>query len=68
MVSNIRRDNKTDLAKPNDFEKLKKDEEFRNFLSILIAVRLSNIDYSERALESIKVLIAHIDEELKSRE
>ena len=68
MVSNVRRDLEEDLARPNDFERLKKDEEFRNFMSILIAIRYSNIDYSQDTLEAVEGLIAHIEEELKSRE
>ncbi len=68
MVGNIRRDNETNLARPNDFERLKEDEEFRNFLSILIAIRLSNIDYTQNTRKAIEGLISHIEEVLKARE
>ena len=68
MVGNIRRDLEEDLARPNDFERLKQDEEFRNFMSILIAIRYSNIDYSKETLKAVEGLIAHIEEELESRE
>ena len=68
MVGNIRRDNQNKIAKPNDFERLKQDEEFRNFLSILIAVRGDNIDYTKGTQEAVEGLIAHIEAELKSRE
>lgn len=68
MVGNIRRDLEEDLARPNDFERLKQDEEFRNFMSILIAIRYSNIDYTKDTLEAVEGLIAHIEKELESRE
>ena len=67
MVKHIRRDINEDLARPIDFEKLKKDEEFRNFLNILILVRISNIKVSREVNESIKNLIEHIETEINSR-
>ena len=67
MVGNIRRDIVEDLARPNDFEKLKKDEEFRNFLNILILIRESNIDVNNEVKESISKLIDQIEQELAAR-
>jgi hypothetical protein len=68
MVGNIRRILETGLARPNDFEALKKNDTFRNFLSILITIRADNIDYSLRAKAAAQRLIDHIDNELRSRQ
>jgi hypothetical protein len=68
MVGNVRRGvHKNRMARPNDFEALKKDDEFRNFLSILINVREDNIEYTKWTHKAIEKLIAHIDDELLSR-
>ncbi len=67
MVSNVRRDINQNLARPNDFDRLKQDEEFINFLSILITIREDNIEYTESTTLAIETLIRHIDEELHSR-
>ena len=68
MVANIRRILETGLARPNDFEALKKNDTFRNFISILITVRANNIGYSLRAKAPAERLIDHIDNELRSRQ
>ena len=68
MVENIRREIGSELARPNDFEALKRNDRFRNFLSILITIRADNIDYSLRMKASTERLIGHIDEELRIRE
>ena len=67
MVANIRRDINENLARPNDFEKLKKDEEFRNFLNILILIRQDNIEVNNEAKEAINNLIKQIETEVDSR-
>jgi len=67
MVKYIRRDINEDLARPTDFEKLKKDDEFRNFLNILILVRESNIIVNNEVKDAIKALVDHIEEEIDSR-
>ena len=67
MVENIRRDVDGWGARPNNYEALKNNDEFQNFLSILINVRSDNIDYSLRTKEAIEKLIAHIDKELSAR-
>lgn len=68
MVQNIRRELDTWLARPNDFEALKRNDAFLNFLSILINVRSDNIDYSMRTKSAIEKLIEHIEEELRTRQ
>jgi hypothetical protein len=68
MVQNVRRSiDSPYVARPNDFERLKKDDEFRNFLSILIVVRNDNVDYTTWTREAIEDLIRQIDKELQSR-
>ena len=67
MVGNVRRNIDQNLATPNDFEGLKRDEEFLNFLSILIVIRDDDIDYNQRTKKAIEKLIQHINEELLSR-
>ena len=68
MVEYVRRNLNTGLARPNDFEVLKRNAAFRNFLSILITIRGDNIDYSLRAKAAAERLIGHIDNELRSRQ
>ena len=68
MVEYVRRNLNTGLARPNDFEVLKRNAAFRNFLSILITIRADNIDYSLRAKAAAERLIGHIDNELRSRQ
>lgn len=67
MVENIRREINSNIARPNDFEKLKQDDEFKNFLHILISIRMSNIDVNNEVKKDIKELIMHIDKEINSR-
>lgn len=67
MVGNIRRDINENLARPNDFEKLKKDDEFVNFLHILILMRESTMDINNRAKKAISGLIEHLENEIESR-
>ena len=67
MVAHVRRILDSGLARPNDFEALKTNDTFRNFLSILITIRADNIDYSLRTKAAAERLIGHIDEELRSR-
>lgn len=67
MVGNIRRSIDQHKAFPNDFERLKRDDEFGNFLSILINIRADNIRYSRNAQMAIERLIASIAQELERR-
>ena len=68
MVQNVRRNiDNPYVARPNDFERLKKDDEFKNFLSILIVVRNDNVDYTTWTREAIEDLIRQINKELQSR-
>jgi hypothetical protein len=66
MVGNIRRSIDSDIARPNDFERLRTNEEFMNFLSILINIREDHIDYSKMTYSAMKDLIDHIEEELQT--
>lgn len=68
MLAHVRRILDSGLARPNDFEALKTNDPFRNFLSILITIRADNIDYSLRAKAATERLIEHIDKELQSRQ
>jgi len=56
-----------DLARPNDFEKLKHDPEFTNLLSMLIRQRKKGIEYYTLAMVFIQDLINEIDMEVNSR-
>jgi hypothetical protein len=68
MVGNIRRDiDNLDIARPNDFKRLKEDEEFRNFLNILIAIRSDHVDMALRTKSAVEMLIKHINKELQLR-
>ena len=67
MVANIRRDINEELARPNDFTRLKRNEEFKNFLNILILIRVSNIEVNNEVKDAIKILIDDITEEINSR-
>ncbi|MDM9630265.1 DUF6090 family protein [Robiginitalea aurantiaca] len=66
MVGNVRRSIDSDIARPNDFERLRTNEEFMNFLSILINIREDHIDYAKMTHSAIKDLIDHIEEELQT--
>ncbi len=70
MVKNIRRDSEFiyDLARPNDFEKLKKDDEFRNFLSILIPIRSDHYKQLAENSKVIKELLIDLDTEITFQE
>jgi len=68
MVGNIRRDiDNRDIAIPNDFERLKEDEEFRNFLNILIAIRSDHVDMALSTKSAVELLIQHINTELQPK-
>lgn len=67
MVANIRRDINEELARPNDFTRLKRNEEFKNFLNILILIRVGNIEVNNEVKDAIKILIDDITEEINSR-
>jgi hypothetical protein len=54
------------LATPNDFEKLKKSEEFSNVLSTQLAMRQGGIRAYKRTMVQIQQVIQEIGEELDS--
>ncbi len=66
---NIRRLNDISInsSRPNDFEKLKDNDEFLNILSMLIRQRRRGLEYNLETRIAIKSVIKEIDIELKSR-
>jgi hypothetical protein len=68
MVKHIRRNDEGNLAKPNSYEALKGDDEFRNFLNILIPVRADHADILSETTKPIALLIEHITTELAKRD
>jgi hypothetical protein len=68
MVKNIRRDvSGKNTAFPNDFETLKMNDEFINFLSILINIREEYVENSEEVSSTIENLLEHLNQELTNR-
>jgi hypothetical protein len=65
----IRRLNDTSLflARPNDFESLKHNDEFLNILSMLIRQRKKGLLIYKETMISMRKLISEIEEELNSR-
>jgi hypothetical protein len=63
----IRRDLVSDLAKPNDFEKLKRNNEFINLLHSNIWTRKNGIEHYEVVMNDIDSLSNLIESELKLR-
>lgn len=63
---NIRRidDYLNNKARPNDFEALKHNDEFRNILSMIIRLRRVGLNYYKNSILSIKEVISQIDQEL----
>ncbi len=53
--------------KPNDFEKIKKDEEYLNYLSYMVEARKTFVTYSKNTLEQMIKVKNQIDLELASR-
>ncbi len=56
------------LSRPNDFENLKQNEEFKNLLSMIIRQRKRGFEFYKAIMNSIKNLIQDIDIELQSRQ
>ena len=67
MAKNIRRINKGSFvnARPNDFEALKKTDEFLNILSMNIRMRKTGLDYYRMAISELDRTLSHITNELK---
>jgi hypothetical protein len=55
------------LARPNDFESLKKDAEFSNILSHIIRQRKRGIEIYKESMNHLKIMIDEIDTELNLR-
>jgi len=55
------------IARPNDFEVLKHNDEFINILGLMIRERRKNIQIYRMSMLSIQSLIQAIDDELKAR-
>ncbi|MCK0180612.1 DUF6090 family protein [Flavobacteriaceae bacterium S0862] len=55
------------LARPSDFESLKKDVEFTNILSHIIRQRKRGIEIYKDVMSKMKISIDDIDKELKKR-
>jgi hypothetical protein len=55
------------LARPNDFESLKKDVEFTNILSHIIRQRKRGIEIYKDVMSEIKILMDEIDQEVHLR-
>ena len=56
------------LSRPNDFESLKRDEEFKNILSMIIRQRKRGFEFYRDIMKSMKDLIQDIDTELQKRQ
>ena len=55
-------------ARPNDFESLKKNDEFLNILSMIIRQRKRGFDFYREAMTELQNLIDNIDYEFQSRQ
>ncbi|MCO5725853.1 DUF6090 family protein [Robiginitalea marina] len=62
------RDNGDIMVFPVDFEKIKADTGFINFLATLIAIRAAGIEFYERTMAKTEEVIAGIDRELDNLE
>ena len=56
------------LSRPNDFESLKQNEEFKNILSMIIRQRKRGFDFFRVIMNSMDKLISDIDTELQTRQ
>ena len=56
------------LSRPNDFESLKQNEEFKNILSMIIRQRKRGFEFFRVIMNSMDKLISDIDAELQTRE
>ncbi|PTM10993.1 MAG: hypothetical protein DA407_02550 [Bacteroidetes bacterium] len=56
------------LSRPNDFESLKRNEEFKNILSMIIRQRKRGFEFFKDIMNSMDNLINDIDTELQSRQ
>ena len=68
MISKVRRGNEWDdeIAKPNDYEALKRDTEFGNFLNVLFALRSDHINAMQWGRIEVAELLEMLDDELEN--
>ena len=55
------------VARPNDFEALKDNDEFRNLLGVLFRTRIYGVTWSETVMDYLDLLVADIETELVER-
>ena len=69
-AKHIRRlnDHNLSLARPNNFELLKRNDEFRNILSMLVRQRRRGLEFYSVAINLITKLVEDIQTEIDSRE
>ena len=68
FAENMRSDlSNLDMAVPNDFESLKKDEKFLNILSLIVKTRSLGVEKCLRTDKKLDSLIGDIHKELNNR-
>jgi Family of unknown function (DUF6090) len=69
IAKNVRtfKENSKRYAEPNDFEKLKANDEFLNILGMIIRERESGLRFYKGVMEAIEALIKNIDADLNTR-
>jgi len=67
MISHIRRNDEyeNDTARPNNYEALKSDMEFGNFLNVLIVLRTGHLKALEWTQGQCSELLEHLNQELE---
>jgi hypothetical protein len=55
------------LARPNDFESLKNNEEFLNILSLILRQRKKGLEDYRDAMTAMNILVMDIENEVRSR-
>lgn len=68
MIGNIRRSNGLDdfLAKPNDYNALKQNVEFGNFLNVLVNLRMGHTEALKEVSREMQGLLRQLDIEIAS--
>ncbi|WP_353779443.1 DUF6090 family protein [Winogradskyella sp. 3972H.M.0a.05] len=69
MIGHIRRANNMDdeTARPNDYEALKENPEFRNFLNVLITLRSDHVRALQWGRKNVNDLLQLLDKELEQK-
>ena len=55
------------MSRPNNFEDLKRNEEFKNILSMIIRQRKRGLEFYEELMSKTQHLIENIETEINSR-